>query len=337
MAAPSGVDQGPQVSPTGPSSLAAPIVATVPTGLAPIDPAVFAAPPPSVAPPASFLPIAAPAVVAPQVTAPQVTAPQVTAPQAIAPQAIVPTVIAAANPPASLPAVGGASPPAVALRGASPQNPLLPANGGVGGDLLTCAAPNCLGQGWTYFDPKVAIGYDFQLLPSGLTGPSVGVTDIRVSTKVGDGDYQLYLLDTSGAWIDVAPIDANPDGIAADDFNVAAFLGALSLAEDQEFGITDPADGLSQFSIRGIDPDAGLDPTNPQSFIAGLQFAGPFTGNVLITPLVLDTATGIDPPDNADAFEIAVVPEPPTLPIFAAGLLGLVLLRRRVARPASRV
>ncbi len=308
-----GVNQGPQILPTGPVVLATPTVAPPVTALAPVNPTVPAAP--------TVLAAASPSGTTPGGLS-----------LAAAPANVAEPQVATANPPASQPVVAGASPPATPLSGASPQNPLMPANNGSGGDILTCAAPNCLGQGWTYFDPKVAIGYDFQLLPSGLTSPSVGVTDIRVSTLVGDGDYQLYLLDTQGDWIDVAPIDANPDGIAADDFNVALFLGALTLAEDQEFGITDPADGLTQFSIRGIDPAAGLDPNDPQAFIAGLEFSDWFQGSVLITPLVLDTATGIDPPGAS--FETAV-PEPPMLPVFGAGLLGMALLRRR-ARPAVR-
>jgi hypothetical protein len=170
------------------------------------------------------------------------------------------------------------------------------------------------------------VGYNYQLLQ---TGTSIGVTDIRVSTKVGNGQYQLYLQTINGIWVDVAAIDANPDGITADDFDVVAFLETLNQQQDQEFGITDAADGLTEFSIRGIDPSADLDPTDPTAFISGLQFTDTFDGDVLITPLELDTATGSDP---TGASFLEAIPEPPALPLFGLSLVLTFLTRRQAAR-----
>jgi hypothetical protein len=211
----------------------------------------------------------------------------------------------------------------------------VPINQGAGSpDLLTCASPNCQSAPWTYFDPNVAIGYDFALAPSNPADKSIGVTAIRATTKVGNGEYQLYLQDTSGDWIDIAPVYANPNGVDGGDLNVVALLEGFTAAQDQQFGITDPADGLADFSIRGIDPAAGLDPTNPYAFITGLEFSGAFVGDVLITPLVLDTATGIDPPGQTF---VDPVPEPGSLPVFGTMLAGLViLLRYRLVRSARR-
>jgi hypothetical protein len=221
----------------------------------------------------------------------------------------------------------GASPPSLAaVPGQTQQNPLMPQSSGPNSpDLLACSYPNC-GKQWTYFDPLVAVGYNYQLLPNGT---SVGVTDIRVSTKIGNGQYQLYLQTINGIWIDVAAIDANPNGITADDFDVVAFLETLDQQQDQEFGITDAADGLTEFSIRGIDPSADLDPTDPTAFISGLQFSDTFDGDVLITPLELDTSTGSDP---TGASFLEAIPEPPALPLFGLSLVLTFLTRRQAAR-----
>src|SRR5665213_2854053 len=210
------------------------------------------------------------------------------------PPAVTPTTPGATRSPAASPAATPSASPLslAALPGQTPQNPLMPQSSGPNSpDLVPCTSAIC-GKTWAYFDPLVAVGYNYQLLQNGT---SVGVTDIRVSTKIGNGQYQLYLQTLNGIWIDVAAIDANPNGITADDFDVVAFLETLDQQQDQEFGITDAADGLTQFSIRDIDPSAGLDPNDPTAFISGLQFSGNFNGDVLITPLELDTATGSDP------------------------------------------
>jgi hypothetical protein len=221
---------------------------------------------------------------------------------------------------------GSGTPPTSPLPGQTAGNPLKPA-GGTNPDVLTCVSPEC-GTGWTYLDPEVAIGYNFQLVPGKTTAASDGVTKISVSTDVGNGQYQFWMLNVAGTWVDMAPIDANPGGISADDFDVVSFLDGLTAAEDTEFGITDPADGLTQFSIRGIDPSAGLDPSDPDEFVTGVQFSSPFEGKVYITPLALDTIT--DAESYSPTYD-PPVPEPPALPVFAAAL-GLALMWREVRR-----
>jgi len=65
--------------------------------------------------------------------------------------------------------------------------------------------------------------------------------------------------------------------------------------------------GVDRFSIRGIETSAGLDPENVTAFITGLTFfsAGSFTGTM--TPITVETP----------------VPEPTTMLLLGAGLLGL--------------
>ena len=116
-------------------------------------------------------------------------------------------------------------------------------------------------------------------------------------------------------------------------------LEAFTPLEDNMFGITDPSDGLQQFSIRDIDPAGGLDPNNTESFVAGLEFSSPFVGEVQITPLVLNTVTDVDPPGTSftteavnTVFAPAPVAEPSTLLIFGTGIAGVALMRRRTTR-----
>ncbi len=178
----------------------------------------------------------------------------------------------------------------------------------------------------------IAIGYDFSLLPNEMTSPSVGVTDIDVSTLVGNGDYQFFLRDLAGNWIDVAAIDAGQN------FSVVNTLASLSPLADRMFGITDPSDGLTDFLIRGLSPSAALDPTDTSAFDANLGFSDTPAGDVEITPVVLDTVTEVDPPGTGFMESFGAlgaadpVVEPSSISIFAAGLLGVGLLRRRADR-----
>ncbi len=77
------------------------------------------------------------------------------------------------------------------------------------------------------------------------------------------------------------------------------------------------AGGVDRFRILGIDQAAMLDPGNATAFLTTLTFtgSGQFTGTM--TALIVDT----------DA-----VPEPMTLSLFGAGLVGLVWARRRHRR-----
>jgi len=93
---------------------------------------------------------------------------------------------------------------------------------------------------------------------------------------------------------------------------------------------------LSEFSLRGIDPSAGLDPNNPNAFITGLMFDGTINGNLSITPLQLDTSTGEN--SLGAARDVNLAPEPGTFALLlSGGLLGLAMYRRRhAAKFASR-
>jgi hypothetical protein len=157
--------------------------------------------------------------------------------------------------------------------------------------------------GVTYtVDPDVAVGYDFA---TGLGDP--GFASVLLPS-VGDGIYDLNLFDSIGN-----AFDTGIDIVAGDVFS---FTSAAFVQEMLALGVMiDPALGVSRFGIRGIETSALLDPSNTQAFATGLTFvaAGNFTGTQ--TPIVAEVQ----------------VPEPGTLSLFGAGLLGLAALRRRRA------
>jgi hypothetical protein len=292
------VATSPIVNPAAVPSAITPVVSTTP--LAP-------APAPAVPSPV-IIPAAAPAPVAPIAS--------------VLPAAPSPVPMAFASP-------ATAAPSAAPRPGSSPANPIMPVGTAPDG-ALRLPVPG--GKAWSFFDPILAIGYNYELRP---TDPAqdltFGITDIRAVTKVGDGKYQLFLFDVGAdQFVDVhQEIDADPNG----DFNVVQFLQSLSPAQDAEFGVTDPSDGLTRFSLRGIDPSAGLDPNDPDAFITGLQFTGTIDGNLFITPLLIDTATGAPPDVAPEAREVQLaVSEPATLALMSGGLLLLGPVRRRANR-----
>jgi hypothetical protein len=133
----------------------------------------------------------------------------------------------------------------------------------------------------TFIDPIVAIGYDFEI---GLGDPNFASV---ILPSVGDDIYDVFFQG----------------------------LSHTVLAGDQFFF---PVGGLASFSVRGIEPSAGLDPTNPLAFITGLTFVseGQFTG--IMTPLTLDIP--------------ASVPEPSSLVLILAGLAMVGFIPQRLPR-----
>ena len=151
-------------------------------------------------------------------------------------------------------------------------------------------------SGMTFIDPVVATGFIY----------TVGANDplfagVKAITGVGNGIYQLSVWNSLTNSFDL--IDSS--------FAVGTTFDFLSHGY---------ANGVSEFEITGIDPGAGLDPTDITAFITGLTFMsdGSFTGTM--------QAITADAP--------ASVPEPGTLPLLLSGLgaLGIWRWRSRASR-----
>ena len=197
-----------------------------------------------------------------------------------------------------------------------------------------CISSACPSNGWEFFDPLVAIGYDYRLVPSTAGGKlTFGITDIQVSTIVGDGIYQLFLCDTGDTVCDFATgqdIIANGGDSSADIFDVTAYLDSLSASQLALLGLTSATidDGIFGFALRGIDPNDALSPE--ATFVTGLLFTGDVNGSLVITPEVVDT-TGGTGGDTTNGIGSQSVPEPPTWLAFLSGFALLVpRLRARV-------
>jgi hypothetical protein len=133
----------------------------------------------------------------------------------------------------------------------------------------------------TFIDPIVAIGYHYEI---GLGDPNFASV---ILPSIGDDIYDVFFQG----------------------------LSHTVLAGDQFFF---PVGGLASFTVRGIEPSAGLDPTNPLAFVTGLTFVseGQFTG--IMTPLTLDIP--------------ASVPEPSSLVLILAGLAMVGFIPQRLPR-----
>lgn len=172
------------------------------------------------------------------------------------------------------------------------------------GDALLPNAPSEDGYGFTfeasegqtvYIDPLVAVGYDYVL---GAGSPLI--TSAVLPTLPGSA-YQIFALNDL-----VNPLSVNflsdPSGLRVDFTTLAGYSG-----------------GINGFRLTGINPGAGLDPTDGHAFVTGLTFGSGGTVNV-----------------SQNALSISV-PEPSTWALMLlgfGGLGGMLRSRRRALSPA---
>jgi hypothetical protein len=129
-------------------------------------------------------------------------------------------------------------------------------------------------------DPLIAIGFVYQI-------------------GVGDPDFASVVLpNLQGSEAYTVTWDGGAE--------IEQLLGGNLL----NFLLTDP-NGVSNFTVTGIDPSLILDPLNSTDFVTTLTFAGSGTFTGTMTPITEE------------------VPEPDTLALLAGGLIGLLALQRR--------
>jgi hypothetical protein len=167
--------------------------------------------------------------------------------------------------------------------------PIVTTSGGFSGPLYSFNVASVSPTSVTFIDPLVATGF---IYTDGAGNPNFKSVD--PVTNVGNGIYDLSVWNgTSFVLVD----------------------SALDAGQTFDFTENGFANGVSEFEITGIDPNAALDPTDITAFVTGLTFVsdGSFTGTM--KPIV----------EN-------VVPEPGTLPLLVVSLGGLILFHRRFRR-----
>ena len=108
------------------------------------------------------------------------------------------------------------------------------------------------GTGVNWYDPVYAVGYDFEI----LSGPKFA--SVVVPPGYGDDKYDIYLWDGSEYVLAASDLDALTQYWFTDDGQITTTPGDY--------------DGITMFSIRGLELDAKLDPDDPNAFVTGLTF-----------------------------------------------------------------
>ena len=186
----------------------------------------------------------------------------------------------------------------VASLGQTPINPSLPSGGGCVG--ASCSSFDFQGVSRPapgspkFFDPIVATGYDFESQDANTL-----FTSVVVPNDYGDGLFNLLLPDqNTGQFVDSGTV--------------------LNSNTTLDFASLGFANGLSKFSLRGIETSANVDPSDPQGFVVGLSFADVGNNspvNFNMTPLTADTSA---------------VPVPAAVWLLSSALGGLGFARRRI-------
>ena len=107
------------------------------------------------------------------------------------------------------------------------------------------------GTGVTWYEPIYAVGYDYEV----ISGPQF--SSVIVPPGYGDDKFDIYLWDGTEFVLAASDLDALTEYWFTDD--------GVSMTPGNY-------DGVSKFSIRGLEISAKLDPEDPDAFVTGLSF-----------------------------------------------------------------
>ena len=108
------------------------------------------------------------------------------------------------------------------------------------------------GTGINWYDPIYAVGYDYEV----ISGPKFA--SIVVPPGYGDDKFDLYVWDGMEYVLVGSDLDALTQYWFTDDGGITTTPGDYN--------------GITMFSIRGLELDAKLDPDDPNAFVTGMTF-----------------------------------------------------------------
>jgi hypothetical protein len=150
-------------------------------------------------------------------------------------------------------------------------------------------------------------GCQFRLFPNGVWGVGGTGFPIFIDPEVAIG--YVYTVDPGDpSFASVLVPDPLPGGDDTFELQFESQTMSLAAGEQLDFTVSAP-EGVSSFTIRGIDPEEGLDPEDPFAFVTGVMFMAP-DADVAVTMTAI-TSEGGDQDSDGVADEQDNCPQVP--------------------------